>query len=69
MNGPPFIFFERIELNGGRWRAIGFLRKAKEIFREERASSPTPPMAQINKVFLLLFVHKKKPSFRLSTSM
>jgi hypothetical protein len=24
------------------------------------------PMTQINKVFLLLFVHKKKPSLRLS---
>ena len=26
--------------------------------------SPTTPKAQINKVFLLLFVHKKKSSFR-----
>jgi hypothetical protein len=31
------------------------------------ALSATTPIAQISKVFLLLFVHKKKPSFGLPT--
>jgi hypothetical protein len=31
-----------------------------------RALSATQPLAQINKVFLLLFVHKKKPCLTLT---
>jgi hypothetical protein len=39
-----------------------FLKKAaqKLLLCWAMGVSPTAPMAQINKVFLLLFVHKKK---------
>ncbi|HEY1855842.1 hypothetical protein [Acidocella sp.] len=42
-----------------------FLKKAAQKFllRSAMGVSPTAPMAQIIEVFLLLFVHKKKPSF------
>jgi hypothetical protein len=35
---------------------------------DDEAASPTTPMAQMIKVFLLLFVHKKKPFFFASES-
>jgi hypothetical protein len=45
-----------------------FLKKAAQKFllRWGMGLSPITPMTQHNKVFLLLFVHKKKPSFLLS---
>jgi hypothetical protein len=56
--------------HGGKEAAAFFKKRRKNFFYAGPwALSPTKPMAEFSKVFLLLFVHKKKTSFSHALAM